>query len=171
VKILDCEGLFTSLLVLLMALPVVAIDTGIEQARDRTGCLVTQAPTPAFVPPSPFPSQPTAGRFYVGTAKLWALPFRDWAGVGLKTEKGYRVKFPWFANDIGQEDVREADLSIGGRRLDGAAPSLIVEGPHVGTIPEYQFFTSALIFPAGGCWEITAERKGTHLKFVVSVSQ
>jgi hypothetical protein len=133
------------------------------------GCPVTPPPQVGFVPPAPFPSAAGAGRFYLGNEKLWISNFRDWSVVGLKTEPGYRVKFPWFSADLTSAEDRKAELEISGRRLDGEAPPLIVEGPNVGILRGYRFFASALIFPAGGCWEVTARRKGTELTFVVSI--
>jgi hypothetical protein len=87
--------------------------------------------------------------------------FHDWTGLGS------RVKFPWFANDIGDDEMAVARLSIEGKRMDGNALRLIVEGPNVGILPDYRFFASVLVFPSAGCWQIWAKRKDTVLNFTV----
>lgn len=147
------------LLAALLVLPVGA------QTADRHSCAITNPPSTGFVPPASFPTL-DANRFYFGTGKLWTALFKDWAVVGVKTEQGYRVKFPWFADDIGAGDEK-AGLLVEGRRIDDHGPPLLIEGPNIGITPDHQFFASALIFPASGCWEISAKRKHTVLKFTV----
>ena len=153
---------------LLFAFTIAAL--AVAQAADnQKSCRVTQAPVPEFVPPAPFPGPP-ADRFYLGTKELWASL---WAGPwhGLPTDQGYRVKFPWFAVDIGREETERAAISVTGRRLDAPAGPLLVEGPNVGMLPDYSFYASALVFPTEGCWEITAKGRDRRLTFVVWVSK
>lgn len=106
-------------------------------------------------------------RFYLGTPGLFAAPWTGpWSSGG-----AFGIKFPWFATDIDKAEYRsgKALLSIAGRRLDAPAPPLFVEGPHVAALPDYYFFTTRLLFPTAGCWEITAKRKESELKFVVLI--
>jgi hypothetical protein len=139
-------------------------------ADDESSCPVTQPPTPRFVPASRFPTAPYSSDFYFGSEKLWVrLPNRPWRGVDAPNG-GRRVKFPWFADDLGLEESRSPDLSITGRRLNASAPPLNVEGPHLAWTTYYAL-TSALIFPSTGCWEISAKRKDTQIKFVMWVAQ
>jgi hypothetical protein len=77
------------------------------------------------------------------------------------------VKLPWFSVDLSPEENEHPALSITRRRLDAAAPPLGVEGPNVGQLPQYSFYASVLIFPTDGCWEISAKRKQSRLRFVV----
>ena len=154
------------------ALPVAALDNEVVPGSpNRMDCQTTKPPDKPFVPPSPFPSRPDNDRFYFGTKELWTAPFRNWTRKGRKEDRGYAVKLPWFSTDINDEDTRSARLLIRGRRLDGAAPALIVDRPNVGVLPEYKFFTSTLIFPTGGCWEITSTHNDTQITLVVLIDE
>lgn len=133
--------------------------------RTQNGCPETPPPDPAFVPPAPHP-RIRSGSYYVGSEKLWVfLPTT--AMSGSFTASGIRVKFPWFAGDLTSDDAQT--LQVSGRRLDGSAPPLALEGPHYAQTGDRNALTSALLFPERGCWEITAKRQKTELKFVVRV--
>lgn len=73
---------------------------------------------------------------------------------------GGEHKIPWFRPP-------GAALEITGRRLDGAA------GPLEATIPccyRTRFQSSAVRFPAAGCWEVVGRAAGEELWFVVLVA-
>lgn len=142
-----------------------------RHAVDYQGsCPVTQPPQPAFVPPAPFPAQPSES-FYLGSEKLWTAVWKGpWRGVPVPGG-GHRVKLPWFAEDIGAEESRTPAISVTGRRLDATALPLGVEGPSVGVLPDYYFFPSVLVVRTDGRWEITAKRRRSQLRFVIRVSQ
>jgi hypothetical protein len=108
-----------------------------------------------------------ASRFYVGSPGLFTAPWKGaWSRNG-----AFGIKFPWFAADIDEREFRmgRASLSVVGRRLDAPAPPLLVDGPNVAAVPEYYFITTSLLFPTVGCWETTAKRKESELKFVVLI--
>lgn len=105
------------------------------------------------------------GRFYFGTPQFWTAPFEDWTRIGRWTEEGYRVKFAWFANDVEKSAGDVPGVKVEGRRMDGASAAMLFEGGVFTWLPEYPFAPSTLIFPTAGCWEITATRRGSTLKF------
>jgi hypothetical protein len=59
-----------------------------------------------------------------------------------------------------------AELEIAGRRLDGQSLPL---DAHVPCCYPTRFQATGLIFPAGGCWEVTAKAKDSELSFVVEI--
>lgn len=61
----------------------------------------------------------------------------------------------------------QGDLTIEGRRLDGEAPPL--RGSIPGGYGDIGFQPVGIIFPTGGCWEITGRVDGQALTFVVNV--
>lgn len=142
------------------AIVALAIMPGAVQAQDtltdhQASCPVTQASAPLF-------------RF--GSGKLW-VTLRDGPWHGVRVDNGARrVKFPWFADDLGSEENDQPDLVISGRPLQSDRPALRVEGPHLAWAGSYAL-TSVLVFPSPGCWEIRAKRKQSQIRFVVWVSQ
>jgi hypothetical protein len=69
------------------------------------------------------------------------------------------VKVGWFR-------PAGALLEIRGRRVDGQAPPLEA---HVPCCYPTQFQATGLIFPTGGCWEVTAQAAESELEFVIWV--
>jgi len=100
------------------------------------------------------------------TTVLWPdgrIPF-DPSGPGeIRDDGSLAMKFPFWRG----EGIR-GQLMIGGRRLDGDSP------PAFGEIPEGYgdtgFQASAIVFPAPGCWEITARADGAGMSFVQVVA-
>lgn len=70
------------------------------------------------------------------------------------------MKWAWYRYTPGH-------LNITGRRLDAPAPPLQVE--HPGDYGERGFRPVGLIFPTGGCWEITGRVGEASLTFVTLV--
>ncbi len=112
---------------------------------------------------------------FFGSAGLW-VDLRGSLWHGVPVPEGFRVKFPWFAQDLGPSDAQHPDLSVSGRRLDAGSLPLKFEGPNLACSGQDGLrdpgkgncaLTSALIFPTTGCWEITAKRKQTRIQFVV----
>jgi hypothetical protein len=110
-----------------------------------------------------------------GNALLSVGPFGLWpngtvvfkpGGGGFQTEDGaLGMKFGWTRGIRGKLNVR-------GRRIDGDAPPLRFE---TGTPnSESAFLASYLIFPAPGCWEVTAQvgdREDSKITFVTLVEK
>ena len=94
---------------------------------------------------------------------LWpdgTVVFRPGGPGSVLADGALRMKFIWVKRP-------GATLRIEGTRLDGPAPSLRFDIPG-GFDGEY-FQPSALIFPAPGCWKVTARAGGKSLTFVTRV--
>lgn len=102
----------------------------------------------------------------VGPFGLWpdgAVIFKP-GGAGFITPDGaLGMKFGWTRGVRGK-------LNVSGRRLDEAAPPLVLEtNKGYGDIG---FQASYLIFPTPGCWEVTAqvgERQDSRITFITKV--
>ena len=95
------------------------------------------------------------GEWYVNDSRTIWFPRQDWrAGSGnkviLKRPAGVR-------------------LAVSGRRLDGPAPPLQVDGL-VSDYPGSTFEVIGMSFPEEGCWEITAKAEGNELRLVTTVA-
>ena len=126
------------------------------------------SPCPASVPAwaeppedSAVPDAPGFGRYFLNADQsIWAS-----ASWTRDSERHLRVgdrgvKVGWFR-------PAGAPLEITGQRLDAPSP------PLVATIPccyPTRFQATSLLFPTGGCWEITAKAAASVLSFVVRVS-
>ena len=71
------------------------------------------------------------------------------------------MKFFWLL-------ATDGPLTVSGRRLDGDARPLTAEMPQ--SFVGAGFQPSYLIFPAAGCWEVTATANGSSLTFVTMVA-
>jgi hypothetical protein len=99
-----------------------------------------------------------------GNGKLWTafwpynLVIADADYV--EADGSVRMKWPWWRGIAGQ-------VRITGRRLDGPAPRLTAD---VGTgYGRRGFQPSTILFPAEGCWEVTARVGSSELAFVTFV--
>ncbi|MEI9975737.1 MAG: hypothetical protein WDO73_28960 [Ignavibacteriota bacterium] len=120
-------------------------------------CPVTKSPDFAFAPPSPYP-EAKGKSFYVGTANLWVLVYPSpWRGLPYWPE-GYRQKIVWWSEGCRAKTDPLPAIVIGGRRLDGNAPPLVVTGAN-GSRTTVGFIMSGVNFPTSGCWEITGRFK------------
>ena len=137
-------------------------------------CPVTKPPDPAFRSPPPYHADAGNGMFWFGTEKLW---------IGLNTsgvwslrhytpeEPSFRQKMLWFRQGYKATAARPK-LVVTGKRLDGPAPPLGVDGPHGAWLtedPAQTFMTVGYNIPTTGCWEITGEYGEDILSFVVWV--
>lgn len=87
-----------------------------------------------------------ASAWWTGQEENYLLPGKD-------------IKVGWFRPE-------GAELEITGRRLDGQAAPLET---HVPCCYPTRFQATGLVFPAEGCWEVTAEAADSELTFVVNV--
>jgi hypothetical protein len=94
-----------------------------------------------------------------GNDALWvALPLDGQIFPGADGQASR--KFMWWR-------LRRGQLSIEGRRLDAAAPAITGEVPS--GYGDEGFQASGLVFPTGGCWEITGHLGTEKLSFVLRV--
>ena len=114
--------------------------------------------------------------FWLGTEKLWiALPKsgsvwswlpRHSRGPGSPT---WTNKIFWGSVDFDYHKKGDYDLKVTGRRLDGDAPPLLVDRVTNALSEPNDAMLTGVYFPTPGCWEITGDRRGQKLSFVVWV--
>lgn len=146
----------------------------IPEAGEPAGCIVTSRPSPGFMPPSPYPSEPPAageGQFWYGTAALWTALNENGIWTGLpQGDGGYGQKVFWWAKDYSASDEPKPDLVVTGRRLDGEANPLTASEPTNAYGDFGEAMLVGVVIPAEGCWEIKGTYRGNQLRFVVQVT-
>ena len=154
--------------VLILALPA---------AAQSSQCPVTQPSASRFQVPEGFPAPQNPFAFYHGTPELWVLltpgPWSElpiW-DVGMKQKVVWYTKlYSRWAQMSGAEPLPK--LEIEGRRLDGNAPLLYVEGANPSHAPGMGYFImSGVNFPTSGCWEVTGRLGNATTTFVVEIGE
>ena len=146
----------------LMIFALAGCNNGGDPAKTLTSlCAVTE---PEWVKPpedSAVGNPPEFGHYYVNEDRsIWAAAW--WTGIEkdyLRAGEERGIKTGWF-RPAGEE------LIITGRRLDGQAPPLETSVP---CCYPTRFQATGLIFPAEGCWEVTATAADRELSFIVQV--
>lgn len=136
-------------------------------------CPVTVAPTTPFTPPG----EPEMGAndkgFWLGTEKLYiALPKSGEVWGWLPHAPGNPIltaKIFWGSVDFDYHKKEDYDLKVTGRRLDGDAPPLVVDKVTNALFVPRAAMLTGVWMPTPGCWEITGDRRGQKLSFVVWV--
>src|SRR5262249_39834962 len=106
------------------------------------------------------PSEIGNGQLTVALARDGVITFKP-GGPGFVLNDGaLSMKFGWQRHVPGQ-------LTIDGRRLDGAAAPLRADVPR--GYGDIGFQATALIFPTPGCWEVTGHLADATLTFVTQV--
>ncbi len=86
-------------------------------------------------------------------------------------EAGYTQKLVWWRQGYDWRTEPEPDLTVTGRRLDVAAPTLVVSDATNGYHPDVgSFMLVGIDLPTLGCWEITGQVEDQALSFVVWVA-
>jgi len=102
-----------------------------------------------------------------GNSRLWVVPLQEDGVIraepsAVESDGSISTKFGWWR-------ITPGKLTISGRRLDGPAPVLRVSVPDGYGSSGFQ--ASGVIFPSGGCWEITASVGDGLLSFVTFVTR
>jgi len=156
--------------------------SALAESRNDSGlpatCPVTRAPSPPFVPPSPYPVTPGPGSFWFGTQKLWTNVSEDGTWKGLPhyrpRDASFRNKLFWWRQGYDWRTENVPNLKVTGRRLDTLAPPLTTdEHANSGWTNDshHPFIVAGIFIPTLGCWEITGDYKGDKLSYVVWVAQ
>jgi hypothetical protein len=163
-------------------LPLVALSAphpvSIVSSRPPDSCPVTQPPSEPFVPPAPYPSELRTGQFWFGSEKLWTWRPIDAVLRGQnvvnaksgKTHELYRDKVFWWRKGYDWRTENPPKLRISGKRLDGPARAIRVDGPGAAFMKN-PAMVAAFEVPTAGCWAITANYKGDKLTYVVWVTR
>jgi len=146
--------------VLVMAI-VVAVAGSACTTDAEFECPVTIPFTPAFVPPEPFPPQPsTDGMVWFGTADLW---------TSLPTDGAYEIrKSVWWSQhytDPGVDPFPEIDVVW--HRLDVEAEDISNGGLGTnGSTADRTFIIAGIDPNRSGCWKVTATFGEASLAYV-----
>jgi hypothetical protein len=141
-------------------------------------CPVTVPPQPGFVPPEPYPPEPSFDEVWYGTPELWTNLDPDgavWRGLPVEPDGSVGDKTLWwsetFSTAASEDFTGTADITVEAAHLDGSAPKVVVEGG----VPSFNrdignFMLVGLELPEPGCWEVTASYQGAKLAFVIRVT-
>ena len=147
---------------------------GMAEVTSVTTCRVTAESSTAFVPPAPYPAEPSTAyshEFWHGTPKLWTILRTDGTWTALPhSEDGYSQKVFWWSEQYSVEEEPLPALTVTGRRLDGEAGSLVASEAMNATSDLGTSMLVGVTVPTEGCWEITGNYRGTELSFVVQVT-
>jgi hypothetical protein len=142
------------------------VDT--EQARwllsdlEHNGCPWTEPEDDPFVPPSPYPAEPSEGFFWYGTDALWtALPVDG--NYGERKSVWWSVDFP----GGGAEET--PDIRVEWRAKGLATPVRTSQGPGTNAYTDadgWLMIADGFDPRTPGCWEVTATYKGATLSYV-----
>ena len=108
---------------------------------------------------------------WLGSAALAVLAPPDGLWNGMSRAHNFRNKQWWWSD--GYRPGMERDLKVSGRRLDGDSPPACISRPtnaYNDQIDQPWYAMLVMVeFPNTGCWEITGEYRGEHLRLVVAV--
>jgi hypothetical protein len=109
------------------------------------------------------------GSWY-GKDGLWTLANSTNRGgvLTLSKDRGnYRWKHPWFTLHDGKPTARGGPPTVRIARLDKQGTAT-VSGPSNATLPSgVSFWAEADVFPAPGCYQVTASRGHTTVRFTI----
>lgn len=149
-----------ALVLALAALGGLALYGYLQPTVFPAGCSTT-------VPNNSTPPGETATAGYHGNGKIWTALWADGQilarGSQILPDGSIKMKFPWWRGK-GVVGI----LRIESRRLDGASPPASLETQDDSQTEGFQ--PSYIIFPAEGCWEITATVGTEHLTVVQHVA-
>lgn len=140
-------------------------------------CPVTKPPTPAFIPPAPYPAKTGPHCFWFGTEKLWTVLGFDgtWKGLPHYTpdDPTFRQKLFWWRQGYDVRSEPQPKLTVTGMRLDSSAPPvLLADRASNGWQQEDQpFMVVGINLPTLGCWKITGRYQDAQVTYVVWVTQ
>jgi len=136
-------------------------------------CPVTQPPAPAFEPPrdeAPTISLASSGtpkpddRFWYGTPRLWTWLQRD-------GQMGRRHKVFWWSAGYRDRMMVEQrpNIVVTINRVGSGVATTINELPTHAGFDGATALLTMVDFPEPGCWQVTADYRGSRLGFVVNV--
>lgn len=141
-----------------------------DQSRSAEGATANAEGTcPVTRPNGNSPPGERPSPDFFGNGRLWTVTYYPRlvaTARNVEPDGSIAEKVPWWADGV------EGGLEISGRRLDGHASPLrsrINSGaPQTGFSGD-AFWSSAIIFPTEGCWEISGKVDDITLTFVTLV--
>jgi hypothetical protein len=136
-------------------------------------CPVTLPPPVPFTPPGEHEMSKNDNSFWLGTEKLWISLRKSgevwgWAPRA-PGQPDLTAKVFWGSVFFDYRKKEDYDLKVTGRRLDGEAPPLWVDRVTNALFVPHAAMLTGVYVPTPGCWEITGNRRGEKLSFVVWV--
>lgn len=139
-----------------------------EVSKIPASCPVTKRPVTPFIPPWPYPAVPRKPEFH----SFWFGTDRLWTSLSDTARMGSREKLPWYRAGYDWRTEPKPRLIVSGKRLDGPAPALAVDGPDaVNTHSNQQYIMVGIGIPTPGCWEIAGRYGDDELSYVVWVGE
>jgi hypothetical protein len=152
--------------------PVLLSGGGRQQSEvsNMADCPVTK-PDGSFVPPSPYPHDPTPGnqKVWYGTERLWTMLSRDGETWGrlINAPHTITVKSFWWSTAWSLNAEPQPNIALMGKQLAGSG-AFTATSP--GTNASADFGEAMLVgfdVPTPGCWRITATYREASLSYVV----
>lgn len=127
--------------------------------------------SPVLPSPPPFECKVASSVFLTKTTSVEKMALGDGPWIINEDRTIWAADQPYIANrTVNTVWMRPAntELTIGARRLDGEAPQV-----SVGTAAPYRtaYVAIGVVFPAAGCWEVTATAGDSKLTFVTRVRE
>lgn len=91
----------------------------------------------------------------------------NWTGMG--PDHHYRDKWWWWREGYSAQEEHGPELSITARRLDGAAPAVLISHATNAFGKDWDRMLVEMEFPTAGCWEVIGRYHGHELRFVFEV--
>jgi hypothetical protein len=151
---------------------IAALNPSVSQTADPAACAVTRPPILAFVPPAPYPIEPSEGTFWFGTAAFWTRLEVDgrW-GVG--DENHLSTKVFWWRPGFNGAVENFPDLTVSLKRVDQQSLPITVTTKATNASDESfagSVMSTGISVPAPGCWEVIGHHRGHEVRFVVEVT-
>ena len=146
-------------------------------SREVAGCPVTVPPRGGFVPPEPYPPEPSSEGVWYGSGELWTILDSDgavWSGLPVGKDGHVGDKTLWFSERFttaeGEDFGGDAHITVTAVDRGGTAPKVVEENG----VPSFNdhirnFLLVGLTVPELGCWEVTASYQGADLSYVMLV--
>lgn len=144
-------------------------------------CPVTVLGDDAFTPANQAPEDPPAvyEDAWYGTPDLWTLvnPAGEvWTDLPIDTDGTLTERTFWWSENYSSDDPGE--VTVRAEQLNGDTPPLEASGtagsgfdPFTTASTHESVTVVGLDLPEHGCWQLTAEYKGTALSYVVWVAE
>ena len=131
---------------------------------------------PGFVPPQPYPSDPSIDGVWYGTPDLWTILDSNGAVWDLPVGKDGHVgdKTLWFnerfSSPEGEDSSGNTVITVTARNLERSEPEAVQKGEGLAFNSHVRHFVLiGLEVPKPGCWEVTARYEEAELSYVMLV--
>ena len=151
--------------------PTRPLETAVPMAAAASMASIAGDASPGLPSPPPFECTATSSVLQRKTSSIEKMALGDGPWIINEDRTIWAADQPYIANrTVNTVWMRPAntELTIAARRLDGEAPQL-----SVGPAAPYRtaYIAIGVVFPAAGCWEVTATAGDSKLTFVTRVRE